>query len=54
MNWFRASRNHMHHRLLALGFDHYEAVVIIYSIQMFFVVSAISLIYEWHALILSI
>lgn len=54
MNWFRASKNHIHHRLLALGFDHYEAVVIIYSIQTFFVVSAIFLMYESDALILSI
>lgn len=54
MNWFRASRNHIHHRLLALGFDHYEAVVIIYSIQTFFVVSAILLMYESDSLILSI
>lgn len=54
MNWFRASRNHIHHRLLALGFDHYEAVVIIYSIQTFFVVSAIFLMYESDALILSL
>ncbi len=54
MNWFRASRNHIHHRLLALGFDHYEAVVIIYSIQTFFVVSAVFLMYESDALILSI
>lgn len=54
MNWFRASKNHIHHRLLALGFDHYESVVIIYSIQTFFVVSAIFLMYESDALILSI
>lgn len=54
MNWFRASKNHIHHRLLALGFDHYEAVVVIYSIQTFFVVSAIFLMYESDALILSI
>lgn len=54
MNWFRATRNHIHHRLLALGFHHYEAVVIIYSIQMFFIVSAIFLCYESDILILSI
>jgi UDP-GlcNAc:undecaprenyl-phosphate GlcNAc-1-phosphate transferase len=54
MNWFRASRNHIHHRLLQLGFDHYEAVVIIYSIQILFVVSAIFLVYESDQLILSI
>jgi UDP-GlcNAc:undecaprenyl-phosphate GlcNAc-1-phosphate transferase len=54
MNWFRASKNHVHHRLLALGFDHYESVVIIYSIQTLFVISAIFLCYESDALILSI
>jgi UDP-GlcNAc:undecaprenyl-phosphate GlcNAc-1-phosphate transferase len=54
MNWFRATRNHIHHRLLELGFHHYEAVVIIYSIQLFFVVSAIFLCYESDALILSL
>lgn len=32
-NLFRASRNHIHHRLLALGFAHQESVVIIYSVQ---------------------
>jgi len=54
LNWFRATRNHIHHRLLELGFHHYEAVVIIYSIQMFFVISAIFLSYESDALILSL
>jgi len=54
MNWFRATRNHIHHRLLELGFHHYEAVVIIYSIQMFFVISAILLGYESDVLILSL
>lgn len=42
-NWFRATRNHIHHRLLDLGFVHQQSVVIIYSIQLFFVVSAILL-----------
>lgn len=54
LNWFRATRNHIHHRLLTLGFHHYEAVVIIYSIQLFFIVSAIFLSYESDTLILSI
>lgn len=54
MNWFRATKNHIHHRFLELGFDHYEAVVIIYSVQMLFVVSAIALRYEADALILSV
>lgn len=46
MNWFKATRNHVHHRLLQLGFDHYETVVIIYSIQAAFVVSAVLARYE--------
>lgn len=54
MNWFRATRNHIHHRLLGLGFHHYEAVVVIYTIQLFFVISAISLCYESDTLILTI
>ena len=46
MNLFRATKNHVHHRLLGLGFLHYESVIIIYSIQLAFVVSAILLPYE--------
>ncbi|MGO9850496.1 MAG: MraY family glycosyltransferase, partial [Steroidobacteraceae bacterium] len=41
MNWFKATRNHVHHRLMQIGFDHYETVVIIYSIQAALVVSAV-------------
>lgn len=37
MNIFRATRNHIHHRLLDLGFVHRESVIIIYSLQMVFV-----------------
>lgn len=54
MNWFRATKNHIHHRLLELKFHHYEAVIIIYSIQAFFVVSAVFLGYESDFLILSL
>lgn len=32
-NIFRATRNHMHHRLLEVGFAHKESVVLIYSIH---------------------
>lgn len=32
-NIFRATRNHMHHRLLEVGFEHKESVVVIYSIH---------------------
>ena len=45
-NWFKASRNHLHHRLLELGFDHSETVVIIYLVQAVFVVSAVLARYE--------
>ncbi|MFN0038560.1 MAG: glycosyltransferase family 4 protein [Burkholderiales bacterium] len=54
MNWFRATRNHVHHRLLELGYAHYQAVVIIYSIQALFVVSAILVRYESDFLVLGI
>lgn len=46
VNWFRATRNHIHHRLLQLNYDHYQSVVIIYSIQAFFVLGAIFFRYE--------
>ncbi|MGO9993462.1 MAG: MraY family glycosyltransferase [Steroidobacteraceae bacterium] len=30
---FSADKNHIHHKLLKLGFDHHEAVMVIYAIQ---------------------
>ncbi|MGD9842438.1 MAG: glycosyltransferase family 4 protein, partial [Steroidobacteraceae bacterium] len=30
---FQADRIHVHHRLLAVGFDHHEAVIVIYAVQ---------------------
>ncbi|MCK4951313.1 MAG: hypothetical protein KAS48_05800, partial [Gammaproteobacteria bacterium] len=51
MNWFRASKNHIHHRLLELGFDHYQAVVIIYSIHALLVANAIFLLYDSDLLV---
>ena len=48
---FVATKHHIHHRLLDIGFDHYEAVVIIYSIQSLLVVSAPLLSYESDGLI---
>jgi UDP-GlcNAc:undecaprenyl-phosphate GlcNAc-1-phosphate transferase len=48
---FRPDRNHFHHKLLVLGFDHYEAVLAIYAIQMLFVVSACLLRYESYWII---
>jgi UDP-GlcNAc:undecaprenyl-phosphate GlcNAc-1-phosphate transferase len=52
--WYRAHKDHIHHRLLQLKFHHYEAVMIIYSIQMALIASAIFLGYESDALLMSI
>ena len=46
MNLFRATRNHVHHRLLDIGFQHYESVMFIYTVQVILAVSAIPLMYE--------
>ncbi len=46
MNLFRATRNHIHHRLLDIGFLHYESVMFIYTVQFILVISAIPLMYE--------
>ncbi|MBX9604826.1 MAG: undecaprenyl/decaprenyl-phosphate alpha-N-acetylglucosaminyl 1-phosphate transferase [Gammaproteobacteria bacterium] len=46
MNWFKATRNHVHHRLLDLGLDHYETVVLIYSVQALLVTLAVLLRFE--------
>lgn len=54
MHWFRATRNHVHHRLLALGFDHYQAVVAIYALQASFVLAAIAFCHESDALVLAL
>ncbi|CAI8789725.1 glycosyltransferase family 4 protein [Methylocaldum szegediense] len=43
---FKPDKNHFHHKLLALGFDQYEAVLAIYAIQSLFVISAYLLRYE--------
>jgi UDP-GlcNAc:undecaprenyl-phosphate GlcNAc-1-phosphate transferase len=43
---FKPDRKHFHHKLLDLGFDHYEAVLVIYVIQSMFVVSAYLMRYE--------
>lgn len=49
-----AAKDHLHHRLLSLGFFHYESVMIIYSLQLILVVSAILLPYESDMVLLSI
>lgn len=45
-NWFKATRNHVHHRLLALGFNHYETVIVIYSVHAALVIGGVLLRYE--------
>lgn len=47
---FKPDKNHIHHKLLALGFDQYEAVVVIYFIQAVMVTSAVFMCYESDAL----
>ncbi len=37
---FKADRTHLHHRLLSLGFDHHEAVIVIYLMQALLFVAA--------------
>lgn len=51
---FTATKHHIHHRLLGLGFDHYEAVVIIYVTQCILILGAIFLAYESDWLIVGI
>lgn len=43
---FSPDKNHIHHKLLGLGFNHYEAVFLIYLIQSLFVLGAYFLRFE--------
>ena len=52
MNLFKATKNHVHHRLLELGFYHYESVMVIYSVQVALVVGGVLMPYESDALII--
>lgn len=54
MNWFRATKNHIHHRLLELGFEHYESVMVIYSVQALLVICAVLMPYESDASLLAV
>jgi UDP-GlcNAc:undecaprenyl-phosphate GlcNAc-1-phosphate transferase len=54
MNWFKATKNHVHHRLLELGFLHHESVVIIYSVQLILVAVAVLMPYAADSLLLVI
>ena len=50
---FSPDRNHIHHKLLALGFDHYEAVLLIYLAQSILVLSAFFLRFDSDFLVFS-
>ncbi|NGZ96166.1 MAG: hypothetical protein CV089_08575 [Nitrospira sp. WS110] len=50
---FIGDRNHVHHKLLALGFSHYEAVIVIYAIQAVMVGLAYLLRWQSDVMILS-
>ena len=50
---FIGDRNHIHHKLLALGLSHHEAVIVIYGIQAFMVGLAYLLRWQSDALILA-
>jgi UDP-GlcNAc:undecaprenyl-phosphate GlcNAc-1-phosphate transferase len=54
MNWFKATRNHVHHRLLDLGFSHFQSVVGIYALQALLVICAVLLRYADDVLIIAI
>ena len=43
---FKPDRNHLHHKLLSLGYDHYEAVVMIYAAQALLVTSGVYFRYQ--------
>src|ERR1700733_13024040 len=51
---FAADRMHFHHRLLALGFDHHEAVIVIYTVQCVLLLLAWQLRFENDIVIVSI
>lgn len=51
---FSADRNHVHHKLLSIGFDHYEAVSIIYLVQSGLVACALLLRYQSDILLIAL
>lgn len=51
---FSPDKTHFHHKLLNLGFDQTESVIIIYLVQVSFVITALLMRYESDVLLLSI
>jgi UDP-GlcNAc:undecaprenyl-phosphate GlcNAc-1-phosphate transferase len=52
-SWFRATRNHTHHRLLDRGLSHYKTVIAIYSVHALLVVAAVVLRYASDLVVVS-
>lgn len=50
---FSPDKNHVHHRIMALGMAHYETVAVIYLTQIGFVVSAILLRYQSDLMVMA-
>lgn len=51
---FSPDKNHLHHRLLAAGYAHYEAVFLIYVAQAVFVISGLLVRYEADLVVVGI
>jgi UDP-GlcNAc:undecaprenyl-phosphate GlcNAc-1-phosphate transferase len=51
---FSADKNHIHHKLLKFGFDHHEAVMVIYAVQAELFLLAYWMRYESDLVILSV
>jgi UDP-GlcNAc:undecaprenyl-phosphate/decaprenyl-phosphate GlcNAc-1-phosphate transferase len=51
---FQADNNHIHHKLLGLGFAHHEAVMVIYAVQATLFIAAYFLRFESDLLILAV
>jgi UDP-GlcNAc:undecaprenyl-phosphate GlcNAc-1-phosphate transferase len=51
---FSADKNHIHHKLLSLGFDHHEAVMVIYAVQADLFILAYWMRYESDVAILGV
>ncbi len=49
---FHPDKNHIHHKLMQLGFNHFEAVIVVYGIQTTLITLAFVLRYESDAVLL--
>jgi len=51
---FKPDSNHIHHKLLTRGFDHYESVIIIYLLQAILILSAYFFRYQSDAVVIGL